>query len=69
MIMLDDLDRAIIQLLMQDGRQSFRRLANKLNVSVPTVKSRYTRLVNLGVIKCNNRCLKVRGICNSTNIT
>jgi len=51
MVMLDDLDRAIIQLLMQDGRQSFRRLADKLNVSVPTVKSRYTRLVNLGVIK------------------
>jgi DNA-binding Lrp family transcriptional regulator len=51
MVMLDDLDRAIIQLLMQDGRQSFRRLASKLNVSVPTVKSRYTRLVNLGVIK------------------
>ncbi len=51
MVMLDDLDRAIIQLLMQDGRQSFRRLADKLSVSVPTVKSRYTRLVNLGVIK------------------
>jgi len=51
MVMSDDLDRAIIQLLMQDGRQSFRRLASKLNVSVPTIKSRYTRLVNLGIIK------------------
>ncbi len=51
MVMLDDLDRSIIQLLIQDGRQSFRRLASKLNVSVPTVRSRYTRLVDLGVIK------------------
>lgn len=49
--MLDDLDRAIIQLLIHDGRQSFRRLAHRLNVSVPTIKSRYTRLVNLGIIK------------------
>lgn len=51
MAMLDDLDRAIIQLLIHDGRQSFRRLAHRLNVSVPTIKSRYTRLVNLGIIK------------------
>ncbi len=48
---LDDVDRRLILLLMQDGRQSFRRLARSLGVSTPTVKARYDRLVRLGLIK------------------
>ncbi|MEM3151977.1 MAG: AsnC family transcriptional regulator [Candidatus Nitrosocaldus sp.] len=48
---LDDLDRRLILLLMQDGRQSFRRLARSLGVSTPTAKARYDRLVRLGLIK------------------
>lgn len=48
---LDDVDRRLIILLMQDGRQSFRRLARSLGVSTPTAKARYDRLVRLGIIK------------------
>jgi len=48
---LDALDRELMRLLLQDGRQSFRRLALRLNVSVPTVKSRYSRLLRLGIVR------------------
>lgn len=48
---LDDVDRRLLLLLMQDGRQSFRRLARSLGVSAPTAKARYDRLVRLGLIK------------------
>ncbi len=48
---LDTLDRELVRLLLQDGRQSFRRLALRLNVSVPTVKSRYSRLLRLGIVR------------------
>ncbi|MEM2922834.1 MAG: AsnC family transcriptional regulator [Candidatus Nitrosocaldus sp.] len=48
---IDDVDRRLILLLMQDGRQSFRRLARSLGVSTPTAKARYDRLVRLGLIK------------------
>lgn len=50
-VYLDDLDRRLILLLMQDGRQSFRALAKHLGVSAPTAKARYNRLVRLGLIK------------------
>ncbi len=48
---LDTLDRELVRLLLQDGRQSFRRLALRLNVSVPTIKSRYSRLLRLGIVR------------------
>lgn len=36
---------------MQDGRKSFRAISREIKVSTPTVKSRYERLVNMGLIK------------------
>ncbi len=48
---LDDTDVAILKSLMEDGRKSFRAISRQIKVSTPTVKSRYERLVNIGLIK------------------
>ena len=48
---LDDTDIAILKSLMEDGRKSFRAVSREIKVSTPTVKSRYERLVNMGLIK------------------
>lgn len=48
---LDDIDVAIIQSLIQDGRKSFRQISREIKVSTPTVQARYERLVNVGLIK------------------
>ena len=37
--------------LMQDGRKSFRAISREIKVSTPTIKSRYERLINMGLIK------------------
>ena len=41
---MDDLDKAILNLLMQDSRLSLRELAKKLGHSVSTIQKRYNRL-------------------------
>ena len=48
---LDNIDVAILKSLMEDGRKSFRAISRQIKVSTPTVKSRYERLVNIGLIK------------------
>jgi DNA-binding Lrp family transcriptional regulator len=48
---LDDTDIAILKSLMEDGRKSFRAISREIKVSTPTVKSRYERLVYIGLIK------------------
>ena len=48
---LDNTDIAILKSLMEDGRKSFRAISREIKVSTPTVKSRYERLVNIGLIK------------------
>ncbi|RDJ31195.1 MAG: AsnC family transcriptional regulator [Crenarchaeota archaeon] len=48
---LDETDVAIIKSLMEDGRKSFRQISRELKISTPTVKFRYQRLVNVGLIK------------------
>ncbi|MDQ8702594.1 Lrp/AsnC family transcriptional regulator [Streptomyces sp. LHD-70] len=48
---LDDLDRAIIAELEQDGRRAFREIARSLDVSEGTVRSRFRRLEESGVLK------------------
>jgi DNA-binding Lrp family transcriptional regulator len=48
---LDDTDVAILKSLMEDGRKSYRAISRKIKVSTPTVKSRYERLVNIGLIE------------------
>jgi DNA-binding Lrp family transcriptional regulator len=48
---LDHIDVAILKSLMEDGRKSFRAISREIKVSTPTVKSRYERLVNIGLVK------------------
>jgi Lrp/AsnC family leucine-responsive transcriptional regulator len=36
---------------MADGRKSFRAISREIKKSTPTVKARYERLVNMGLIK------------------
>lgn len=50
-VQLDDIDVAILKSLMEDGRKSFRAISREIKVSTPTVKARYERLVNMGLIK------------------
>ena len=48
---LDEIDVALLESLIKDGRKSFRQIAREISVSTPTVKTRYDRLVNVGLIK------------------
>lgn len=48
---LDEIDVAILNSLIEDGRKSFRQISRELKISTPTVKFRYQRLVNIGLIK------------------
>jgi Lrp/AsnC family transcriptional regulator for asnA, asnC and gidA len=48
---VDDLDRAIIEALQENGRESFRRIAARLNVSEGTVRARYARLTHEGILQ------------------
>lgn len=50
-VQLDDTDVAILKSLMEDGRKSFRAISREIKTSTPTVKARYERLVNMGLIK------------------
>ncbi|EGG41897.1 AsnC family transcription regulator [Candidatus Nitrosarchaeum limnium SFB1] len=47
----DEIDIAIIESLLKDGRKSFRQISREIKVSTPTVQARYERLVNVGLIK------------------
>jgi Lrp/AsnC family transcriptional regulator, regulator for asnA, asnC and gidA len=48
---VDELDRAIIEALQENGRESFRRIAARLEVSEGTVRARYGRLVAEGILQ------------------
>ena len=48
---LDDTDLLILKSLQEDGRKSFRQISREIKVSPPTIKARYERLVNIGLIK------------------
>jgi len=48
---VDDLDRAIIEALQENGRESFRRIAARLDVSEGTVRARYARLTQEGILQ------------------
>jgi predicted transcriptional regulator len=48
---IDQIDEAILESLSKDGRKSFRQISREIKVSTPTVKARYERLVNVGLIK------------------
>ncbi len=51
MLELDNLDVKILTHLLEDSRKSFQEIAKQSLTSVPTVKSRVDRLVELGVIR------------------
>jgi Lrp/AsnC family transcriptional regulator for asnA, asnC and gidA len=48
---LDDLDKALTSMLQEDGRRSFAEMAKFLDQSESTVRFRYKRLVERGVIR------------------
>ena len=54
---IDGVDKAIIEALQKNGRESFRRIARRIGVSEATVRSRYGRL-------CADNILQVTGVTN-----
>lgn len=52
---LDDLDFSILSFLQQDGRVSFTVIAEKLNVSIGTIRTRFNRLIEEGTINIIGR--------------
>src|SRR5919112_66105 len=54
---LDDYDVSILKSLLKDGRKSFREISRETGITIPTVKARFNRLVNVGFIKSVSRIL------------
>ncbi|MCC2648790.1 MAG: hypothetical protein K0S67_1622 [Nitrososphaeraceae archaeon] len=50
-LQLDDYDVSILKSLLKDGRKSFREISRETGITTPTVKARFSRLVNVGFIK------------------
>lgn len=50
-VQLDNVDVQIIEMLQADGRVAYKEIAQKIGVSLPTVRTRINKLVELGVIK------------------
>src|SRR5579862_9198643 len=48
---VDDLDRRIIEALQSNGRESFRGIAARVGVSEATVRARYGRLTDEGILQ------------------
>lgn len=48
---LDDVDRAMLDLLVEDGRRSAREIARELSISRSTAYARLARLRRLGVLR------------------
>jgi Lrp/AsnC family transcriptional regulator for asnA, asnC and gidA len=48
---MDDVDRGIIEALQKDGREPFRRIAERLGVSEATIRSRYARLRDADILQ------------------
>ena len=48
---IDALDKSIIEALQRDGRESFRRIADRLGVSEATIRARYARLTAENILQ------------------
>jgi DNA-binding Lrp family transcriptional regulator len=48
---LDDYDESILKVLVKDGRKSSREVSRETDITTPTVKARFERLINVGFIK------------------
>jgi len=51
LMQLDDTDLQILKVLQENGRLSFRQIAEKVKVSVPTISSKIANLERTGVIR------------------
>lgn len=47
----DAIDTKILEVLMADGRASFRQIAQRTSLTTPTVSARYARMTKAGLIK------------------
>lgn len=47
----DEIDAKILDVLMKDGRASYRQIANRTNLSTPTVSARLARMIKSGMIR------------------
>lgn len=52
---LDDLDFAILSFLQKDGRMSFTVIAEKLKVSIGTIRTRFNKLIEDGTVSIIGR--------------
>ena len=48
---MDELDRLILQTLQEDGRTPFTQIARRAGVSETTIRSRYRKLVEEGIVR------------------
>ena len=48
---LDDVDRGIIEALQANGRASFRSIASRVGIGEATVRARYAKLVDDGILQ------------------
>lgn len=64
---LDNIDIALLESLIKDGRKSFRQISREIKVTTPTVKARYERLVNIGLIKAVSPVLDLGMLENRTS--
>lgn len=48
---LTDTDIAVLRSLFEDGRKSFRQISKEIGVTTPTLKARFSRLVDMGIIR------------------
>ncbi|HEY6029971.1 MAG TPA: AsnC family transcriptional regulator, partial [Gaiellaceae bacterium] len=48
---LDAVDKAIIEALQANGRESFRAIAARIGIAEATVRARYGRLVDDGILQ------------------
>lgn len=63
---IDETDVAILESLSKDGRKSFRQISREIRVSAPTVKARYERLINVGLIRAVLPIIDVEKLENDT---
>ena len=54
-IVLDKLDFEILSFLQKDGRMSFTVIADKLNVSIGTIRTRFNKLIDDGTVNIIGR--------------
>lgn len=65
-INLRDTDIAVLNALLKDGRKSLRQISRETGISTPTVKNRFDRLINLGVIKSISPIIDLSKLANHT---